>query len=74
MSSELENIVGKNFFGFNIEKKIGEGGFGQVFIAKQIETETDYCLKVIDANKVEKFFISFYLFFNLFLHYFNIFL
>lgn len=64
MTSSLKNIVGKNFFGFNIKEKIGEGGFGQAFIATQIESETDYCLKVIDANKVEKFFIYFYLFFN----------
>jgi tRNA A-37 threonylcarbamoyl transferase component Bud32 len=49
----LENLVGRTLNGrYLVERKIGEGGFGAVFKAKQVATGREVALKVLHPHNV----------------------
>ena len=45
------NLIDKVFFKhYKIKKKIGEGSFGKIFIACNIETQKEYAVKIVSKS------------------------
>ena len=50
--SEPDKLVGKLLFKlYRIKKKLGEGSFGKVYIACNIQTNHQYAVKLVSKNK-----------------------
>ena len=45
---ENDRLIGKIFFkAFKLKKKIGEGSFGKIYIATNLENKIDYAVKLV---------------------------
>ncbi len=57
----FEGLVGRVLQGFRIERKLGQGGMGAVFLATQLDLERHVAIKVLppamtrDQNRIERF-------------------
>lgn len=46
-----DRLIGKLFFRlYRIKKKLGEGSFGKVYIASNIQTKDLYAVKLVSKN------------------------
>ncbi|MFW5968855.1 MAG: protein kinase domain-containing protein, partial [Persicimonas sp.] len=53
-SSASNGLVGRTFFGeYTVEKKLGEGGMGAVYLARQHEIDQAVALKTLHAKAAE---------------------
>ena len=47
----LDRLIGKLLFKlYRIKKKLGEGSFGKVYIAINIQTKESYAVKLVSKN------------------------
>lgn len=61
MASSENWFSGNDFYGFRIDKVIGKGGFGKVYLVKQNGTDFECCVKHINLNRLERLvFINFF--------------
>ena len=45
------NLIDKIFFKhYKIKKKIGEGSFGKIFIALNLENQNEYAVKIVSKS------------------------
>ena len=50
---ENDRLIGKIFFkSFKLKKKIGEGSFGKIYIAVNLENKVDYAVKIVSIKKI----------------------
>ena len=48
MEKEKDPLIGKVFFKtYKISKKLGEGSFGQIYVAYDIKTKEEYAVKLV---------------------------
>ena len=48
MEKEKDPLIGKVFFKtYKINKKLGEGSFGQIYVAYDIKTKEEYAVKLV---------------------------
>ena len=48
MEKEKDTLIGKLFFKtYKISKKLGEGSFGQIYVAYDIKTKEEYAVKLV---------------------------
>ena len=48
-----DKYLGKIIFKrYKLKKKIGEGSFGQIYIAIQLDTKEEYAIKLVSKNNL----------------------
>ncbi len=53
-----DKLLGKILFKqYKLRKKIGEGSFGKIYIAINIDTKEEYAVKLVSKNIINKKFI-----------------
>ncbi len=61
LPNPFKGLIGRSLHGFRIERKLGQGGMGAVFLARQCALERDVAIKVLapalsrDAHRIGRF-------------------